>query len=48
MIARLNCHLEQTAELPHGGRRDSGHGTDLSVLALTDYQQPKTIKANLA
>ncbi|MEO3890685.1 aldehyde dehydrogenase family protein [Nonomuraea sp. B5E05] len=39
----INCHLEQTAELPHGGRRRSGHGTDLSVLALTEYQRPKTI-----
>ncbi|NRQ33084.1 aldehyde dehydrogenase family protein [Nonomuraea sp. NN258] len=39
----INCHLEQTAELPHGGRRGSGHGTDLSVLALTEYQRPKTI-----
>jgi Aldehyde dehydrogenase family len=39
----VNCHLEQTAKLPHGGRAESGHGTDLSVLALTEYQRPKTI-----
>ncbi|MFE5140011.1 aldehyde dehydrogenase family protein [Streptomyces fagopyri] len=39
----VNCHLEQTPELPHGGRRGSGHGTDLSVLALSDYQRPKTV-----
>jgi betaine-aldehyde dehydrogenase len=43
----LNCHLEQTAELPHGGRRSSGQGTDLSVLALAEYQRPKTITARL-
>ncbi|GIJ44490.1 gamma-aminobutyraldehyde dehydrogenase [Virgisporangium aliadipatigenens] len=43
----LNCHLEQTAELPHGGRRASGQGTDLSVLALAEYQRPKTITARL-
>jgi betaine-aldehyde dehydrogenase len=43
----LNCHLEQTAELPHGGRRGSGQGTDLSVLALAEYQRPKTITARL-
>jgi acyl-CoA reductase-like NAD-dependent aldehyde dehydrogenase len=43
----LNCHLAQTAELPHGGRGDSGHGTDLSVLALQEYQRPKTISAKL-
>jgi acyl-CoA reductase-like NAD-dependent aldehyde dehydrogenase len=43
----LNTHLEQTAELPHGGRRGSGHGTDLSVLALQEYQRPKTVTARL-
>lgn len=43
----LNCHLAQTAELPHGGRGDSGGGTDLSVLALHEYQRPKTITAKL-
>jgi betaine-aldehyde dehydrogenase len=41
--AWINCHLVQTAELPHGGRGASGTGTDLSVLALADYQRPKTI-----
>ncbi|MFT2016835.1 aldehyde dehydrogenase family protein [Streptomyces sp. 796.1] len=45
--AWLNCHLVQTAELPHGGRGASGHGTDLSVLALHEYQRPKTITARL-
>jgi betaine-aldehyde dehydrogenase len=43
----VNCHLEQTAELPHGGRGQSGHGTDLSVLALSEYQRPKTITVNI-
>ncbi|MEV4141152.1 aldehyde dehydrogenase family protein [Dactylosporangium sp. NPDC049742] len=43
----VNCHLEQTAELPHGGRRGSGHGTDLSVLALAEYQRPKTVTVRL-
>ncbi|MFE6779775.1 aldehyde dehydrogenase family protein [Streptomyces sp. NPDC057702] len=46
--AWVNCHLVQTAELPHGGRGASGHGTDLSVLALHEYQRPKTITARLA
>ncbi|MGW0859458.1 aldehyde dehydrogenase family protein [Streptomyces sp. NPDC002690] len=41
--AWVNCHLVQTAELPHGGRGASGHGTDLSVLALDEYQRPKTV-----
>ncbi|WP_460494854.1 aldehyde dehydrogenase family protein [Dactylosporangium cerinum] len=44
----VNCHLEQTAELPHGGRRGSGHGTDLSVLALAEYQRPKTVTVRLS
>ncbi|HEX5256997.1 MAG TPA: aldehyde dehydrogenase family protein [Mycobacterium sp.] len=43
----LNCHLVQTAELPHGGRGASGNGTDLSILALHEYQRPKTITARL-
>jgi len=44
----INCHLEQTAELPHGGRRESGTGTDLSVIALSEYQRPKTVTASLS
>ncbi|MFE3651082.1 aldehyde dehydrogenase family protein [Streptomyces sp. NPDC059152] len=43
----VNCHLEQTAELPHGGRGASGHGTDMSVLAITEYQRPKTVTVRL-
>jgi betaine-aldehyde dehydrogenase len=41
--AWVNCHMEQTAELPHGGRAASGHGTDLSTLALGEYRRPKTV-----
>ncbi|MFF0295189.1 aldehyde dehydrogenase family protein [Kitasatospora sp. NPDC004614] len=43
----LNCHLAQSAELPHSGRRGSGAGTDLSTLALREYQRPKTVTARL-
>ncbi|MET9498132.1 aldehyde dehydrogenase family protein [Streptomyces sp. NPDC006552] len=43
----VNCHLDQTAELPHGGRGSSGHGTDMSVLALSEYQRPKTVTVSL-
>ncbi|OKJ13642.1 aldehyde dehydrogenase family protein [Kitasatospora sp. CB01950] len=43
----LNCHLAQSAELPHSGRRSSGAGTDLSALALREYQRPKTVTARL-
>jgi acyl-CoA reductase-like NAD-dependent aldehyde dehydrogenase len=45
--AWVNCHLVQTAELPHGGRGASGQGTDLSVLALHEYQRPKTVTVRL-
>ncbi|MEV0230198.1 aldehyde dehydrogenase family protein [Nonomuraea sp. NPDC050786] len=45
--AWVNCHLDQAAELPHGGRRSSGYGTDLSVLALGDYQRPKSVTVRL-
>ncbi|MET7758879.1 aldehyde dehydrogenase family protein [Streptomyces sp. NPDC005389] len=44
----VNCHLVQTAELPHGGRGASGHGTDLSALALQEYQRPKTVTVRVA
>lgn len=44
----VNCVLEQCPELPHGGRGASGHGTDLSVLALTEFQRPKTVTVRLA
>ncbi|MEU3964589.1 hypothetical protein AB0F42_33155 [Streptomyces buecherae] len=40
--------LVRTAELPQGGRGASGQGTDLSVLALHEYQRPKTVTARLA
>jgi acyl-CoA reductase-like NAD-dependent aldehyde dehydrogenase len=44
----VNCVLEQCPELPHGGRGASGHGTDLSVLALTEFQRPKTVTVRLS
>jgi betaine-aldehyde dehydrogenase len=44
----VNCVLEQCPELPHGGRNASGHGTDLSVLALAEFQRPKTVTVRLA
>ncbi|GGZ70873.1 aldehyde dehydrogenase family protein [Streptomyces echinoruber] len=45
--AWVNCHLDQTPELPHGGRKGSGHGTDLSTLALAEYQRPKCVTVRL-
>jgi len=39
----INCHLSQSPELPHSGRKQSGNGTDLSVNALNEYTKVKTI-----
>ena len=39
----INCHLTQSPELPHSGRKQSGNGTDLSVHALHEYTKAKTI-----
>jgi betaine-aldehyde dehydrogenase len=39
----VNCHLIQAAEMPNGGFKSSGHGNDLSWLALEDYTRVKHI-----
>ncbi|MER6398455.1 aldehyde dehydrogenase family protein [Kitasatospora sp. NPDC001603] len=37
----LNCHLAQSAELPHSGRGASGHGTDLSSSPSRSTSAPR-------
>jgi acyl-CoA reductase-like NAD-dependent aldehyde dehydrogenase len=39
----INCHLAQSPELPHSGRKQSGTGVDLSAQALNEYTKVKTI-----
>jgi len=39
----INCHLIQAAEMPNGGFKGSGHGNDLSMMALEDYTRVKHI-----
>jgi betaine-aldehyde dehydrogenase len=39
----VNCHLIQAAEMPNGGFKGSGHGNDLSMMALEDYTRVKHI-----
>lgn len=39
----INCHLSQSPELPHSGRKNSGNGVDLSAQALMEYTKVKTI-----
>jgi len=33
-------------EMPHGGMKQSGHGSDLSVYALRDYTRRKHVMAS--
>jgi len=39
----VNTHGTEASEMPHGGRRASGHGTDMSVYALEEYTQLKHV-----
>jgi betaine-aldehyde dehydrogenase len=39
----VNDHLPITAELPHGGFKESGFGKDMSLYALDDYTQIKHV-----
>jgi aminobutyraldehyde dehydrogenase len=39
----INDHHRDATEMPHGGMKRSGHGTDLSVFALSDYTVLKAI-----
>jgi betaine-aldehyde dehydrogenase len=39
----VNDHLPLTAEMPHGGFKQSGFGKDMSAYALDDYTQIKHV-----
>jgi len=39
----LNCHSVLAAEMPHGGTRSSGFGTDLSLQSMEDYTRLKHV-----
>ncbi len=43
----VNCHLVQVAEMPNGGFKHSGHGNDLSPLALDDYTRMKHVMSEV-
>jgi aminobutyraldehyde dehydrogenase len=36
-ITWVNSHLVSSAEMPHGGMKRSGHGSDMSVYGMEDY-----------
>jgi betaine-aldehyde dehydrogenase len=39
----INCHAVMPAEMPNGGYGHSGHGNDLSALALDEYTRVKQV-----
>ncbi len=39
----VNCHSVLAAEMPHGGTRISGFGTDLSLQSMEDYTRLKHV-----
>lgn len=43
----VNEHHRDVTEMPHGGRRGSGHGSDLSILALEAYSTPKAVHISM-
>ncbi|MFE6624488.1 aldehyde dehydrogenase family protein [Streptomyces sp. NPDC057740] len=42
-IVWVNTHGTTVSEIPHGGVRHSGYGSDLSVTGLLDYTQVKHV-----
>ena len=44
----VNCHLEVAVEMPNTGYKHSGHGNDLSVLAIEEYTRVKHIMSAVA
>ncbi len=41
----INCHSVLAAEMPHGGTRGSGFGTDLSAYSMEEYTRVKHVMA---
>ncbi len=41
----INCHSVLAAEMPHGGTRGSGFGTDLSAYSMEEYTRMKHVMA---
>jgi 1-pyrroline dehydrogenase len=39
----INDHTRLTPEMPHGGGKSSGHGTEMSIYALEEYTQVKHV-----
>jgi 1-pyrroline dehydrogenase len=43
----VNTHFMITAEMPHGGYKESGYGKDMSTYSLEDYTQIKHVMVSL-
>jgi acyl-CoA reductase-like NAD-dependent aldehyde dehydrogenase len=39
----VNDHHVEVTEMPHGGRKASGYGSDLSIYAMRSYSAPKSV-----
>lgn len=44
----VNCHLIVAAEMPNTGYKHSGHGNDLSALAIEEYTRVKHVMSAVA
>lgn len=42
-IVWINTHATTVSEMPHGGTKHSGYGSDLSMGGLLDYTRPKHV-----
>ncbi|MCW7538715.1 gamma-aminobutyraldehyde dehydrogenase [Aquabacterium sp. A7-Y] len=42
-VSWVNAHFTYTAEMPHCGMKQSGHGSDLSAIGLHDYTHPRHV-----
>jgi betaine-aldehyde dehydrogenase/aminobutyraldehyde dehydrogenase len=44
----INTHVTIVSEMPHGGVKNSGYGSDLSLASLHDYTHAKHVMVDLA
>ena len=43
----INDHCTLVSEMPHGGRKDSGYGKDMSMYAVEEYTEVKHVMAKI-
>ena len=46
-IVWVNCHMADAPEMPHGGCKQSGYGSDMSKYAIEEYTQIKNVTMSL-